>query len=56
MAPGGGELCLAEAHGLWRHLDHLVFPDELQSTLEEYQSASGGTTKLGALLKVQLNR
>jgi len=30
--------------------------DELQSTLEEYQSASGGTTKLGALLKEQLNR
>src|SRR5690349_1969274 len=30
--------------------------DELQSALEEYQSASGGTTKLGALLKEQLNR
>ncbi len=30
--------------------------DELQTTLEEYQSASGGTTKLGALLKEQLNR
>jgi small subunit ribosomal protein S1 len=30
--------------------------DELQSTLDEYQSASGGTTKLGALLKEQLNR
>ena len=30
--------------------------DELQSVLEEYQSASGGTTKLGALLKEQLNR
>jgi len=30
--------------------------DELQSTLEEYQSAAGGTTKLGALLKEQLNR
>ncbi|MBX3688186.1 30S ribosomal protein S1 [Dokdonella sp.] len=30
--------------------------EELQSTLEEYQSASGGTTKLGALLKEQLNR
>ncbi|NCT66143.1 MAG: 30S ribosomal protein S1 [Rhodanobacteraceae bacterium] len=30
--------------------------DELQSTLEEYQSATGGTTKLGALLKEQLNR
>jgi small subunit ribosomal protein S1 len=30
--------------------------DEMQSVLEEYQSASGGTTKLGALLKEQLNR
>jgi small subunit ribosomal protein S1 len=30
--------------------------DELQTALEEYQSASGGTTKLGALLKEQLNR
>ena len=30
--------------------------DDLQSTLEEYQSATGGTTKLGALLKEQLNR
>ncbi len=30
--------------------------EELQSTLEEYQSATGGTTKLGALLKEQLNR
>ncbi|MGH2551905.1 MAG: 30S ribosomal protein S1, partial [Thermomicrobiales bacterium] len=31
--------------------------DELQTVLEEYQSASGGgTTKLGALLKEQLNR
>jgi small subunit ribosomal protein S1 len=30
--------------------------EELQSTLEEYQCASGGTTKLGALLKEQLNR
>jgi len=30
--------------------------DELASTLEEYQSAAGGTTKLGALLKEQLNR
>jgi small subunit ribosomal protein S1 len=30
--------------------------DELQSTLEEYQNTSGGTTKLGALLKEQLNR
>jgi len=30
--------------------------DELQSALEEYQSAAGGTTKLGALLKEQLNR
>ncbi|HVV98325.1 MAG TPA: S1 RNA-binding domain-containing protein, partial [Rhodanobacteraceae bacterium] len=30
--------------------------DELQDALAEYQSASGGTTKLGALLKEQLNR
>ncbi len=30
--------------------------DELQSALEEYQSASGGTTKLGALLKEQLKK
>jgi small subunit ribosomal protein S1 len=30
--------------------------DELQDVLSEYQSASGGTTKLGALLKEQLNR
>src|SRR4029450_7577180 len=30
--------------------------DELQAVLEEHQSASGGTTKLGALLKEQLNR
>jgi small subunit ribosomal protein S1 len=30
--------------------------DELQSALEEYQSASGGTTKLGALLKEQLGK
>jgi len=30
--------------------------DELASTLEEYQNAGGGTTKLGALLKEQLNR
>ncbi|HKE49351.1 MAG TPA: 30S ribosomal protein S1, partial [Rhodanobacteraceae bacterium] len=30
--------------------------DELAQALEEYQSASGGTTKLGALLKEQLNR
>jgi predicted RNA-binding protein with RPS1 domain len=30
--------------------------DELQDALQEYQSASGGTTKLGALLKEQLNR
>jgi len=29
--------------------------DELQSALEEYQSNAGGTTKLGALLKEQLN-
>jgi small subunit ribosomal protein S1 len=30
--------------------------DELQDALSEYQSAAGGTTKLGALLKEQLNR
>ncbi len=30
--------------------------DEMQQTLEEYQSASGGTTKLGALLKEQLGK
>ena len=30
--------------------------EELATTLEEYQSATGGTTKLGALLKEQLNR
>src|SRR6476646_6404668 len=30
--------------------------DEMQQALEDYQSASGGTTKLGALLKEQLNR
>src|SRR3954466_10593675 len=30
--------------------------DELQDVLSEYQSASGGTTKLGALLKEQLNK
>ena len=30
--------------------------EELQSTLEEYQSATGGTTKLGALLKEQFNK
>jgi small subunit ribosomal protein S1 len=30
--------------------------DEMQSVLDEYQSATGGTTKLGALLKEQLNR
>jgi len=29
--------------------------EELQSALEEYQSAAGGTTKLGALLKEQLS-
>jgi small subunit ribosomal protein S1 len=29
---------------------------ELQEALAEYQSASGGTTKLGALLKEQLNK
>ncbi|HET9189692.1 MAG TPA: S1 RNA-binding domain-containing protein, partial [Rudaea sp.] len=30
--------------------------DEMQQALEEYQSASGGTTKLGALLKEQLGK
>jgi len=30
--------------------------DELQTALEEYQSASGGTTKLGALLKEQMKK
>ncbi len=30
--------------------------DELQESLAEYQSAAGGTTKLGALLKEQLNK
>ena len=30
--------------------------DEMQQALEEYQSASGGTTKLGALLKEQLSK
>ncbi len=30
--------------------------DEMQQALEEYQSTSGGTTKLGALLKEQLNK
>jgi len=30
--------------------------EELQSALEEYQSAAGGTTKLGALLKEQLSQ
>jgi len=29
---------------------------DLKDVLEEYQSASGGTTKLGALLKEQMNR
>ncbi len=29
---------------------------ELQETLAEYQSATGGTTKLGALLKEQMNK
>ena len=29
--------------------------EELQTVLDEYQSASGGTTKLGALLKEQMN-
>ena len=29
--------------------------EELQSVLEDYQSAAGGTTKLGALLKEQLS-
>ncbi len=30
--------------------------DEMQQVLEEYQSGSGGTTKLGALLKEQMNK
>ncbi len=30
--------------------------DEMQQALEDYQSASGGTTKLGALLKEQMNK
>ena len=30
--------------------------DEMQQVLEEYQSSSGGTTKLGALLKEQFNK
>jgi small subunit ribosomal protein S1 len=30
--------------------------DDMQQALEEYQSASGGTTKLGALLKEQMNK
>ncbi|WP_062537541.1 30S ribosomal protein S1 [Mizugakiibacter sediminis] len=30
--------------------------EELQQALEEYQNASGGTTKLGALLKEQMNK
>ena len=30
--------------------------DEMQQVMEEYQSASGGTTKLGALLKEQMNK
>ncbi len=30
--------------------------DEMQQALEEYQSTSGGTTKLGALLKEQMNK
>jgi small subunit ribosomal protein S1 len=30
--------------------------DEMQQVLEDYQSASGGTTKLGALLKEQMNK
>ncbi len=30
--------------------------DEMQQALEDYQSASGGTTKLGALLKEQFNK
>ncbi|MBU6198825.1 MAG: 30S ribosomal protein S1 [Xanthomonadaceae bacterium] len=30
--------------------------DEMQQALEEYQSASGGTTKLGALLKEQMGK
>ena len=29
---------------------------EMQETLAEYQNTGGGTTKLGALLKEQLNR
>jgi small subunit ribosomal protein S1 len=30
--------------------------DEMQQALEEYQSSAGGTTKLGALLKEQMNK
>ena len=30
--------------------------DEMQQALEDYQSAAGGTTKLGALLKEQMNK
>ncbi len=30
--------------------------DEMQQALEDYQSVSGGTTKLGALLKEQMNK
>ncbi|MEO8802120.1 MAG: 30S ribosomal protein S1 [Rudaea sp.] len=30
--------------------------EEMQQVLEDYQSASGGTTKLGALLKEQMNK
>ncbi|HEX3894653.1 MAG TPA: 30S ribosomal protein S1 [Rudaea sp.] len=30
--------------------------EEMQQALEDYQSASGGTTKLGALLKEQMNK
>ncbi|MGH8042896.1 MAG: 30S ribosomal protein S1 [Rudaea sp.] len=30
--------------------------DEMQQAMEEYQSSSGGTTKLGALLKEQMNK
>lgn len=30
--------------------------DDMQQVLEDYQSASGGTTKLGALLKEQMNK
>jgi len=30
--------------------------DEMQQALEDYQSSSGGTTKLGALLKEQMNK